>query len=196
METHMQPPLRTHSNTVGHTAAAMSQWALVSGQALSLQLAQASSDSGRLVDQEPERTAVSKSTQSCAKKDTTRIRKAFHTIAHSSFNQDCTFLVSVLKGKGASVQSWLSSLISSIQILVAHLISPPLMYWRIPLVVEEPWQVVLSLDSGVHLQPVGQESWGSLMIFDIRTSRCSEDMNKTYGPSDRRPEAFRVSNEI
>lgn len=41
----------------------------------------------------------------------------------------------------------------------------------------ELWQVVLSLDSGVHLQPVGQESWGSLMIFDIRTSRCSEDMN-------------------
>lgn len=60
----------------------------------------------------------------------------------------------------------------------------------------EPWQVVLSLDSGVHLQPVGQESCGSLMIFDIRTSRCSEDMNKTYGPSDHRPEAFRVSNEI
>lgn len=60
----------------------------------------------------------------------------------------------------------------------------------------EPWQVVLSFDSRVHLQPVGQESCGSLMIFDTRTSRCSEDMNKTYGPSDHRLEAFRVSNEI
>lgn len=60
----------------------------------------------------------------------------------------------------------------------------------------EPWQVVLSLDSRVHLQPVGRESCGSLMIFDIRTSRCSEDMNKTYGPSDHRLEALQVSNEI
>lgn len=61
---------------------------------------------------------------------------------------------------------------------------------------EELWQVVLSLDFGVHLQPVGQESSGSLMIFDIRTSRCSEDMNKTCGPSDHGPAFFRVSNEI
>lgn len=60
----------------------------------------------------------------------------------------------------------------------------------------EPWQVVWSLDSRVHLQPVGQKSCGSLMIFDIQTSRCSEDMNKTYGPSDHRLEASWVSNEI
>lgn len=57
----------THRNTVGHTVAAMSQWALVSGQTLSLQLAQCSSDSWRHVDWEPEWTAVSKNTQSCEK---------------------------------------------------------------------------------------------------------------------------------
>lgn len=60
----------------------------------------------------------------------------------------------------------------------------------------KPWQVVLSFDSRVHLQPVGQKSSGSLMIFDTRTSRCSEDMNNTYGPSDHRLETFRESNEI
>lgn len=58
------------------------------------------------------------------------------------------------------------------------------------------WQVVLSLDAAVHLQAVRQESRGSLMISDTRTSRCSEDMNKTCSPSDHRPETFRVPNEI
>lgn len=62
--------------------------------------------------------------------------------------------------------------------------------------VESPDRLFWVLSFGVHLQPVKQESWGSLMIFDIRTSRCSEDMNKTYSPSDHRPKALRVSNEI
>lgn len=75
----------TCTNTVGHTVAALSQWALVSGQALSLQLAQTSSDSGRLVDQEPEWTAVSKFTKSCGKK-AQLVLKAFHSIMNQSLN--------------------------------------------------------------------------------------------------------------
>lgn len=56
-----------------------------------------------------------------------------------------------------------------------------LRWWGEKISLVKPWQVVLSLHSRVHLQAVGQESWGSLMIFDIQTSRCSGGMNKTYG---------------
>lgn len=172
--------MHTHTNKVGHTVAAMSQWALVSGQALSRQLARASSDSGRLVDREPKWTAVSKSTKSCGKK--TKLVLAVHSITTNE--SQCTFSISVIKKNVSKVDfhhSFPAQVLSS---------SP---CWRIPPVVKG-WQVVLSLDF-IYNQS-GRSPVGAWWFFDIRTSRCSEDMNKTYSSSDQRPKTFRVSNGI
>lgn len=170
----------------------MSHWALVSGQALSLLLARASSDSGRLVDQEPEWTAVSRSTKSCGKK----AQVVLESISQydTKWIRVYIFYLLFFKKRCCICPKLTSITLFKHKILVTQLTSAAVL--KDSSGGEELWQVVLSLDFGVHLQPVRQESRGSLMIFDIRTSRCSEDMNKTYSPSDHRPETFRVPNEI
>lgn len=187
----------TCTNTVGHTVAALSQWALVSGQALSLQLAQTSSDSGRLVDQEPEWTAVSKFTKSCGKK-AQLVLKAFHSIMNQSLNIMFYFKKKKKKRKREKETTCMCPKLTLMNLYWSSRSQQPTSaaVRRDSSGGEEIWQVVLSLSFGVHLQPVRQESSGNRMIFDTRTSRCSEDMNKTYSPSDHRSAAFRVSNEI
>lgn len=120
--------------------------------------------------------------------DTTCIRKCF-TVSHQ-LNQSALFLF--LTSRVCPTLTFIT--LFQNKIIVTQLTSASVL--KNSSGGGELWQVVLSLNFGVHLQPVGQESWGSLMIFDIRTSRCSEDMNKTYSQSDHRPETFWVSNEI
>ena len=130
-----------------------------------------------------------KSTKSCGMKKTQNLyQKAFHSITPNE--SECTFffffLIFCFKNVSkVDFHHSFSSTRSS-----AHLgcrIEGFLWWWR---------ALTGCFESPLHLQPVRQESSGSLMIFDIRTSRCSEDMNKTYTPSDHRPKTFTVSNEI